>query len=101
MHRVESAFRGTRPQSRPGPGWLGDPLEVSEPETLQLEEIAEKSARAVANDNHVRLGDTLQARSAIWCLANHGLLLGDTFTDHIAHNHGAGGNPDTDLKRRF
>ena len=75
MHRVESAFRGTRPQSRPGPGWLGDPLEVSEPETLQLEEIAEKSARAVANDNHIRLGYALQASRKIRRLADDGSLL--------------------------
>src|SRR5262249_54016328 len=97
VHRVEPAFRGTRPQSRPGSRWLGDALEVSEPDIVQLEEIAEKSARAVANNNHIRLGHALQARRKVRCLADDGSLLRVPRADELTDDHKPGHNSDTRL----
>src|ERR1700730_7019566 len=98
VHRLEAAFRGTRPQCRPSPRWVGDALEVRGPEALQLEEIAEKSARAVANDNHVRLGDALQARRKVRRLANDGSLLRIPRADELTDDHNPGCNSDTGLQ---
>ncbi|MGB9399202.1 MAG: hypothetical protein WCB69_08430, partial [Pseudolabrys sp.] len=71
VQRLEAACRGTRAQHCPGPRRPGDALDVPGPEVLKFKEIAEKAARAVADDNHVRLGDRLQARREVRCLANH------------------------------
>src|SRR5215472_6805377 len=75
VQRLEAACHGTRPQRRPGPHRPDDALEVPWPEVLQLKEIADKSARAVADDDRVRLGDPLQARSEVRRLANDAALL--------------------------
>ena len=36
-------------------------FEVPSPEVLEFEEIAKKPSRAFGDDDHVRLGDALQA----------------------------------------
>ena len=59
VERFEAAFRGTRAQRRPDPRWLLDTFEIFLPEVLQIEEIAEKTARAVGDDDSARLGDPL------------------------------------------
>src|SRR5262249_53403462 len=55
--------------------WPGEALNVFGPEVVQFEEIADKSSRAVANDDNIRLSDPLQSRREIWRLANDATLL--------------------------
>jgi len=64
MQGFEAARHRTRPQRRPGPRRPGDALQLPCPEVLQLEKIANKSSRALGDDDHVRLGDPLQGGSS-------------------------------------
>src|SRR5262249_17521082 len=98
VQRLEAACHGTRPQRRPGPHRPDDALEVPWPEVLQLKEIADKSARAVADDDRVRLGDPLQARSEVRRLANDAALLRLPRPGEIADNHQPRRNSDTGLQ---
>ena len=61
VQRLEAACHGIRLQHRPGPHWPANAFEVPSPEVLEFEEIAQKSSRAFGDDDHVRLGDALQA----------------------------------------
>ena len=97
MQRLETAFRRTRPQRRPGPHWPGDALEVLGPEVLQLEQIAEKFSRALGDDHHVRLGDPLQARRQVRRLADDASLLCLARTNEITDHDEPGRNADTGL----
>ena len=101
MHRLEAAFRRTRPQGREGPYRPGDALEVLCPEVLKLEEIAEKSPGALGDDHHVRLGDPLQTCREVRRLADDAALLRLTRTDQVADNNKARGNTDTCLQRNW
>ena len=84
MQRLEAAFRRTRPQRRPGPHRPGDALEVLGPEVLKLEQIAEEFSRALSDDDRVRLGNPLQARREVRCLADNAALLRLTRADQVA-----------------
>jgi hypothetical protein len=67
----------------------------------RLEEIAEKSSSAVGDDDHIRLGDPLQARRKIGSVAHHPALLRITFSNEIADDHQPCGNANANLKRRI
>src|SRR5262249_8255539 len=95
MQGLEAAFDGARPQRHPGPRRLGEALEVPGPEVLQFKEIAQKSTRAVANDDHVRLGNLLQPRREIRRLANDAALLRLPRAEEIADDDQPGRNSDT------
>ena len=73
------------------------PLSHPRPKILELEEIAEKSSRAFADDDRVGLGDPLQARRKIRRLANHAALLRLPRWDQVANDDQAGCNADADL----
>ncbi len=98
VHRLEAAFHRTRPQRRPGPRRPGDALEVLWPEVLKLEEIAEKLSRAVGDDDHVRLGDALQACREVRRLADDAALLRVPRSDQVADDNQPGRNADTGLQ---
>ncbi len=57
-----------------------------------------ETLRALGNNDGTGLCKHLQARSEVWRFADDRLLLGRTFTDQIADNHGASGNADTHLE---
>src|SRR5262249_43751963 len=61
-------------------------------------EIAEKSTRAVTDDDHVRLGNLLQPRREIWRLANDATLLRLPPADEITDDDQPGRNSDTGLQ---
>ena len=98
VQRLETAFRRTRPQRRPGPRRFGDALEVLCPEVLQLKQITEKFSRGLGNDHHVRLGDALQARRQVRRLADDAALLSLPRSDQVADHDQAGRNADTGLQ---
>ena len=98
MHRLEAAFRRTRPQGREGTYRPGDALEVLCPEVLKLEEITEQPSRALGNDHHVRLGNPLQARREVRRLADDAALLRFPRTDQVADDDQAGRDADTCLQ---
>ena len=100
VQRLEAAFRRTRPQRRPGPRRPGDALEVLRPEVLKLEQIAEQLARALGDDDHVRLGDRLQARREVRGLADDAALLRLPRSDQVADDDQPGRDPDPHVQRR-
>jgi hypothetical protein len=51
----------TRSQYRPSSLGPGDALQVFAPKVLNLEQIAEQFARTLGDNDHIRLGDALQA----------------------------------------
>jgi hypothetical protein len=65
VHRLEAAFRGTRPQRSPGPRRIGDASEVLGPEILKVEEIAKEPSGAFGDNEHVWLGHPLQSRRQV------------------------------------
>ena len=83
-------------QARTGPAM---PLRSFGPEVLKLEQIAEKLSRALGDDNHVRLGDALQARREVRRLADDAALLRLARSDQVADHDQPGGNADTGLQR--
>src|SRR5271167_1020796 len=98
MHRLEAAFRRTRPQGREGTYRHGDALEILGTEVLKLEEIAEKPPGAIGDDHHVRLGKPLQPRRKVRCLADDAALLRLARTDQVADDNKARGDTDTCLQ---
>ncbi len=98
MQCLEVAFRRTRPQRRPNLHRPRDALEVLGPKVLQLEEIAEKPSRVIGDDDHVRLGQGLQARRKIRRLADDRLLLCSTRADQITDHDQPGRDADTGLQ---
>src|SRR5215469_10317988 len=75
MQCLEAAFDGARPQRHPGAHPLADALKVSGAKAPQLKEIPEKPARRFVNDHRVWLGNLLQTRCKIWCLADDAAFL--------------------------
>ncbi len=98
MQRLEAALHGTRPPRRPSPHRPGDALEIRGSEVLQLEQIPEKSSRAVGDDDRIRLGDPLQARREVRRLADDAALLRVPRSDQVADDYQAGCNSDTTLQ---
>src|SRR6516225_5973810 len=99
MQGVEAAFHGARPQRCPHSHRPGDSLEVFGPKILKLKETAEKSARAVGYDHHVRLSDSLQARRKVWRLADDATFLRFARSDQVADNDQPSGDANTSLQR--
>ena len=97
VQRLEATFRRTCPQRRPGPHRSGNALEVLCPEVLQLEEIAEKLPRALGDDHHVGVGDSLQSRREVRCLADDAALLRLARADQVADDNQTGRYADTGL----
>src|ERR1700728_1668842 len=69
VERLEAARRGTWPTHRPDLHGGGDSLQVLWSQVLELEEMSNKPAGALADNDHVGLGDALQARCKIGGLA--------------------------------
>jgi len=98
---LEAACYGARPQRRPSPHCLAEPLEiVSGAEVLQLEKIAKKPACAVADDDCVRFGNPLQARREVRGLAYDAALLRVSRANEVADDDHPGRNSDTGPQRR-
>ena len=97
---LEAAFHRTGPQRRPSSHRPCDALEVLCSEVLKLEQIAHELARALGNDDAVRLRNALQARRKVRRLADDGLLLRSARSDQVADDDQPGGNADTGLQGR-
>ena len=67
-------------------------------EIPKFEQIAEKPARALGDDDHVRFGHRLQARRQVWRLADDSALLRLARSDQLADNNEAGRDADADLQ---
>ena len=103
LSRVQSfkpTLHGSRPKRRPCPRRAGDAFELPGAEVFELEQIAEKSAGALGDDYHVRLGDPLQARCDVGRLANNAALLRVARSDQVPDDHQPSRNADTGLQRR-
>ena len=74
------------------------PLRSFAPRSCKLEQIAEKFSRALGDDDHVRLGDPLQARRKVRRLADDAALLRLARSDQVADHDQPGGNADTGLQ---
>src|SRR6516164_11839316 len=100
MQGFEATRHGTCPQRRPGAYRPGDALEVPVPEVLQLKQIAEKPSRALGDDDHIRLGDALQARREIRRFTDDAALLRvPRSDDEVADDDQPGGNANASLQR--
>ena len=76
--RLSTALGRSAPYARTAPF---DALELVGSEVLKLEQITEQLSRALGDDDRVRLGDPLQARREVGCLADDRLLLSRTRPD--------------------
>src|SRR5262245_65530463 len=103
MQCLEAAFDGARPHRQPSAHRRGEALKVSGAKVLELEEIAEKAARTFGNDNGVRLGDPLQTRCKVWCLANDAAFLRIARSNQVADHDqpSSDANPGLQRSRRF
>src|SRR5262245_51890272 len=99
MQRLEAAFDDARPQRYPDADRLGEAFKVSGAKVLSLEEIAEKAPRSFGNDHCVRLGNLLQTRRKIWCLADDAAFLSIARFNQIADNGQPSGDANTGLQR--
>ena len=99
VQRLETACHRTRPQYRPDTQRRGNPLKLLCPEVVQLEQIAEKLSRAFGDDNHIRLGDSLQARRKIWRFADDAAFERVSSSHQIADDNKPGSNPDAGFQR--
>src|SRR5262249_40119415 len=97
MQGFEAALDGTWSQRRPGPYRPGDALEIPGPEVLQIEQIAKKPSRALGDDDHIRLGDALQARREVRRFTNDAALLRLPRSDQVADDDQPGRNANTGL----
>jgi hypothetical protein len=84
MQRFEAAFDRSRSQDSPSPDRTSYPLQFLGAEVVQVEKIAEQFSRALGDDNHVRLGNALEARCEVWGLADDRLLLGRSSPNQVA-----------------
>ena len=96
---LETTFRRTHPQRRPSPHWPGDALEVLRSEVLRLEQIAEKFSRGLGDDDHVRLGEPLQACRHVRRLADDAALLRLPQSDQVADDNEPRRNANPGLQR--
>ena len=94
--RLSTELGRSTAQTRTG---SGDALEVSCSEVLQLEKIAEKPSCALGDNDHVRLGKSLQTRREVRRLADDATLLRGRRSDQVADHDQAGRNADTGLQR--
>jgi hypothetical protein len=101
MQCFEPAFDSACPQRQPGAHRLGETFKLSGAEVPQLKEIAKKPARCFGNDNRIWLGNPLQTRGEVWCLADDFAFY--TQSGLIAYDDQPGGDTNTGLQqsRRF
>jgi hypothetical protein len=76
-----------------------DALEVPLSEVFKLEEVAEKSARALRDDHRVRFGDALQSSCEVWGRPDHCLLLSSARTNQVTNNDKPSRDADAGLQR--
>ena len=98
MQGLEATFDGTWAQRGPDVHGFGDAFELSCPEVLQLENIAEKPSCALGNNDRVRLGESLQTRREVRRLADDAMLLRGRRSDQVADHNQAGRNADSGLQ---
>jgi hypothetical protein len=101
VQRLEAALHGSRPQRRKDPHPPRDALEIYRPEVVKLEQIAEQLSRTLGDDDHVRLGDALQACRKVGGLADDAALLRLPGPDEIADHDQAGCNSDAHPEQFF
>jgi hypothetical protein len=82
--RLSTALCRSAAQARAGP--------------TELEQIADKSSRAVGDNDHIRLCDPLQARREVRCLADNAALLSLSRSDQVADHHQTSRNTDPGLQ---
>src|SRR5262249_52737079 len=99
MQGLEAAFDGARPQRHPGAHRLGGALKVSGAKVPELKQIAEKPGRRFGNDYAIWLGNSLQTRRKVWCLADDAAFLRFARSNQIADNDQPSGDADTGLQR--
>ena len=73
-------------------------LDLDSAQIAVLEEIADQPARARGDNDHVRLGQSLQTGGQVRRFADDRLLLRRAFADQIADDHQPGGDPDARLE---
>jgi Fumarylacetoacetate (FAA) hydrolase family len=73
--------------------------EILGAEILKLEQTAKKPSRALGDDDHVRLGDALQARREVRRFTNDAALLRLPRSDQVADDDQPGRNADTSLQQ--
>ena len=78
----------------------GNAFEVPRPKVLKLEEGAEKSSRAVGDDDCTRLGDPLQSCRKVWGLPDNATFLSFARADQVADHNEPGRNTDPHLQGR-
>ena len=84
---------------RPGGNGRIEPLQGLESECLQFERPAQKPTSGLGDEHPSRLGQGLQTRRQIGCVADHGLFLRRSRSDEIADDDDAGRYADADLQR--
>src|SRR3974390_2591079 len=99
MECLEAACHRTWPQHLPDLRRLRDALEVSGAEIRQLEETAEESSGAVADDDGIWVGDSLQTRCEIRRLTDDAVLPHFSRFGQIAHHNQSGRNSHPRLQR--
>ena len=77
VQRLEAACNQTRPECHPDVHRPRDALKLLCPKILQLEQIPEQLSCAVSDDDRVRLGNPLQTRRKVGCLADDAPLPDD------------------------
>ena len=85
-----SNSRRSAAQARAGPAM---PLRSCGPRSRQLEQVAEQPARALGDDDAVRLGDALQPRREVRRLADDAALLRLPRSDQVADDDEPGRDP--------
>ena len=99
MQRLEAARHRARSERRPGPHRPVDALELPGPEVFELEQMAEKSARALRDHHRIGLGDSLQAGRKVGSLAGDATLLRIPRSEQVADHDEPGGNADARPQR--
>src|SRR5215472_2128374 len=94
----ESARNGVRVQYLPNPHWRSDSLDRYSTEIAIFEEVADQTARPVANNDRTGRGQGLQTGGEVGGLSDDRSLLCRSFTNQIADDHQSGGDPDARLE---
>src|SRR6516225_5635246 len=99
MQCFESARNGARAQYLPDRRRCGDSLDRYSTQIAIFEEIADQTARPVANNDRTGLGQGLQPSGEVGGLSDDRSLLCRSFTDQIADDHqpGSDANPRLEL----
>ena len=94
----EPAFERTLAEHREDGSRLGDALEGLGSQVAQHEQVAREVPGRIGDNDHARLGDTLQPSCEIGRLAHDGVALPRAFADQVAHHDHAGSDADAGLQ---